>query len=465
MSRAHADGTPSETKQGKQKWSPDDANFISRNLMSWATTLAVMGSRRPITEEDLPGVPSCMKMDEIERRAIQLWNEELEKRGTDAKIYRVLWKLSRKTYLQGLFLLALSGIMNALVRPLLLMYSVRALDPSVATLEAAMGWAAALGLVLFIENWSKARGMMICSHVGVLRACAACMQLLTLKAVRMRAGSSNEGSEQTLIGADMVGSAEFAVFLPFAVLGVLSLVCGVIVLCVTTGATGLAGLAVMFLTLLVSGPFAKQAKMRQKAQKTAAERLLACTREVLDGVKVVKMMGWEEAYAKRLKTLRTFELKELTAYRMRIMSVVQLGRAAPPLGVLCTVAAYSAAHGGRLRADVIFPVLSVFQTLRLPFVMLPLVVNLIVLVNVSLHRMDKYLHLPEHPKPAPPAADAAEDKAILSFEDVGIAWPRQVDHEEEARKAAEVAKAEKNAKKVAEAKKVRSSHSRKAPTM
>ena len=424
---------PGEVATQPKKWSPDDSNIFSRNLMVWTTWLAVVGASRPLAAEDLPGTPSCMHMDGIERQAVAHWEAELGKRGKDAKVWRVLWALSRTEYLQGLALLCLSGFLNALVRPLVLMYAVRALDPSVATLEATFAWAAVLGTVLFVENWAKARGVFICSHVGVLRAVSACMQLLTLKAMRIRVGSSNEGSEQTLIGADFVGSAEFAVFLPFAVLGLISLVCGVVVLGLTTGATGLVGLAVMFMSLVIAGPVGARAKQRQEQQKVAAERLLACTREVLDGVKVVKMMGWEDAYAAKVKALRTVELTHLTVYRVIIMFVVQLGRAAPPLGVLSTVATYSAVNGGQLRADVIMPVLSVFQTLRLPFVMLPLISQLMILVNVSLSRMDRYLHLPESRKPTPPSEGKADE--FLAFTSACIAWPEQAEAAKESKAA------------------------------
>ena len=49
-----------------------------------------------------------------------------------------------------------------------------------------------------------------------------------------------------------------------------------------------------------------------------------------------------------------------------------------------------------LEAAVIFPALSVFQSLRLPFILLPIIFNNLVSVFVSIRRVSAFLDLPEH---------------------------------------------------------------------
>ena len=71
--------------------------------------------------------------------------------------------------------------------------------------------------------------------------------------------------------------------------------------------------------------------------------------------------------------------------------------------------------------------MSIFQTFRMPFIMLPISVQLIILINVSLRRMEDYLHLPERPRTdAPPeelaAAAAKEAKAPAAADDVVAAF-------------------------------------------
>ena len=56
------------------------------------------------------------------------------------------------------------------------------------------------------------------------------------------------------------------------------------------------------------------------------------------------------------------------------------------------------------------------------------------MVNVSLHRLDNYMQLPEQPPvPAPPEGSA---QTILSFDGVDVAWPKHVDRAARAKNAA-----------------------------
>ena len=84
-----------------------------------------------------------------------------------------------------------------------------------------------------------------------------------------------------------------------------------------------------------------------------------------------------------------------------------------------------------LEAAVIFPALSVFQSLRLPFILLPIIFNNLVSVFVSIRRVSAFLDLPEQPTrgmlldAAPADADARSGApaALLSFENASVGWP------------------------------------------
>ena len=125
--------------------------------------MAIQGARRPLTEADLPEVANCVKTATIAKLAEERWDAECKAHGNDAKIWRIFWQAGEPFFTQGCLLLVFSGVMNAMARPLVLMYAVRALDPAIATMEAAYAYAAALGLVLWLENWSKWRGMQLCT--------------------------------------------------------------------------------------------------------------------------------------------------------------------------------------------------------------------------------------------------------------------------------------------------------------
>jgi hypothetical protein len=80
----------------------------------------------------------------------------------------------------------------------------------------------------------------------------------------------------------------------------------------------------------------KFAKVQQAAALAAADNTANAIREAVDGVKVVKMLVWEEAYAKYIRQRRATELVYVRRFRILTICVVALGRASPVIACLIT---------------------------------------------------------------------------------------------------------------------------------
>jgi len=252
----------------------DDSWLFSRLVLGWVTPIAVRGAFKPITPEDLPQAPKRIRSDPLHAQAEALWAAELARAapGQARVVSGVLWPIARSSFLEGSVLLFLSGVLNAVSRPLLLQAAIRAMSPDVP-IGRGLALAGALAVSLLLETWSKTQGLHLSGDIAIIRACSGVMQLVTLKAGRLRTGSGSEGSEQTLLGKDMIGAAEFARFLPMLVICFSSLVGGLVVLFVTAGLSGGVGVLVMFSTLLISVPVGRKAKgwqvrMRQTSANT-----------------------------------------------------------------------------------------------------------------------------------------------------------------------------------------------------
>jgi hypothetical protein len=310
-----------------QRRSPDESWLPSRLILGWATPVALRGANTPLTPEDLPAAPRRMRPDPLHNQAIALWEAERARAasGEASVLNGVLWPVARATMLQASVLLVLSGLLNSVARPLLLQAAIRAMRPDVP-IERGLCLAAALAASLLLETWSKTQGMHYAGDIGILRACSSVMQLVSLKAGRLRTGSGSEGVEQTLLGKDLIGVAEFARFLPMLLIAASSLVGGLVVLFVTAGLSGGVGVLVMFSTLIISIPLGRKSKQWQASMLKASEGTTAATREILDGVKVVKFMGWEAAYLEHVGRKRAVELGFLRLYRLAVNIVVQVTR-------------------------------------------------------------------------------------------------------------------------------------------
>jgi hypothetical protein len=91
------------------------------------------------------------------------------------------------------------------------------------------------------------------------------------------------------------------------------------------------------------------------------------------GAKVVKMMVWEEAYIERIGNARQDELMHQRRFRSLQVTSTALGRGSPMIAAALTFVVYSRFHP--LTPEVVFPALQVFQSLRLPFILLPFIFN------------------------------------------------------------------------------------------
>ena len=122
----------------------------------------------------------------------------------------------------------------------------------------------------------------------------------------------------------------------------------------------------MVLCILVSGKLSKMAKGHISSAYGAADARINVMREIVDGAKVVKFMVWEEAYLDRLDRRRVAELGFHRKFRALQVCCIAIGRSSPMLGATVAFIVYSRFF--ELTTATILPALSIFQSLRLPFI-------------------------------------------------------------------------------------------------
>ena len=304
-----------------QSWSPDDSCLFVRAIVGWATPIAATAARRPLTEKDVGMLPQEMRAEVVHAQAAKLWQAELERAAkapegsNEAQLMKVVRQLGGRHFLWGCMLLCLHSMANAVARPLLLAAAIRSSDADVP-LERALGIGCALAVSLWIESWTKVSATMHAGDYAVLKVVSGLMALTTAKASRLQTGASAEGSEQTIIGRDLIGSAEFARYLTFVVLGLTQLIAGITVLFCIAGAAPAVGLAIMVVTVICSFNISKRGKRFNERMLASAEKGIAITKEIIDGAKVVKMMSWEEAYLKAVAERRNEEIHHLRSFKL-----------------------------------------------------------------------------------------------------------------------------------------------------
>lgn len=390
-----------------------------RFLELWVTGLGYTGIRRPLQNEDLPAPPKNMRPSPLHEDAAALWKAELARgrKGGPSLTKGVAWPVCRRTFVTGSVLLGVSGILASVVRPLLLAKVIQGLNPVCMPVEHAFAYGAGLIATIFAENFGKNHGMFLAGDQGPLRAMSAQMQLISIKAATMRTGASKAGTEASLVGNDLLRAAEMVRFGSLLTMCTTSLVGGAVVLMLTAGTPGLAGLGLMVCILLLSLGIAPRIQKCQKNMMSCADERVSVTREIIEGAKVAKLLVWEDAYAAHVEKKRADELHWVRSMRLIINLVVTSGRASPVLATCVTCLVYSRYH--TLSADVAFVLLAVFQSLRVPFILFPMAVQLVVLTAVTQRRLGNYLLLPDSCQ----ASTRPPDGSLLAFDHASLGWP------------------------------------------
>ncbi|KAF9086556.1 hypothetical protein BGX27_003172, partial [Mortierella sp. AM989] len=163
-----------------------------------------------------------------------------------------------------------------------------------------------------------------------------------------------------------------------------------ILLIVNLGPSALVG----FVFLVMFGPTqAKLVKLlsviRSKSTLITDARV-KLTQEVLQGMRVIKFYGWEDAFLKKLEDLRNKELKYVRTLLIARSGIAAVNLTVPVLAATLTFVAYSLT-GHELTPAIVFSSLSLFNIMRMPLMIFPRVVSSMVDALVSVRRLEELL--------------------------------------------------------------------------
>ncbi|XP_053327188.1 multidrug resistance-associated protein 1 isoform X1 [Spea bombifrons] len=158
------------------------------------------------------------------------------------------------------------------------------------------------------------------------------------------------------------------------------------------GPSVLAGVAVMILLVPVNAVIAMKTKKYQVVQMKCKDNRIKLMNEILNGIKVLKLYAWELAFKEKVLGIRQEELKVLkkSAYLSAVGTFTWV--CAPFLVALSTFAVYVLIDKSNvLDAEKAFVSLALFNILRFPLNMLPMVISSMVQASVSLKRLRVFL--------------------------------------------------------------------------
>uniref|UniRef100_A0A8D2LSN2 Multidrug resistance-associated protein 1 n=1 Tax=Varanus komodoensis TaxID=61221 RepID=A0A8D2LSN2_VARKO len=204
--------------------------------------------------------------------------------------------------------------------------------------------------------------------------------------------TSTVGEIVNLMSVDAQRFMDLATYINMIWSAPLQVVLALYLLWQNLGPSVLAGVAVMLLLVPVNAVIAMKTKTYQVAHMNSKDNRIKLMNEILNGIKVLKLYAWELAFKEKVLGIRQQELKVLkkSAYLSAVGTFTWV--CAPFLVALSTFAVYvTVSEKNVLDAQKAFVSLALFNILRFPLNILPMVISSMVQASVSLKRLRVFL--------------------------------------------------------------------------
>lgn len=200
-------------------------------------------------------------------------------------------------------------------------------------------------------------------------------------------------------------------------------------LIVNIGPSALAGFALLaIMTPLITFTTRLLAKRRGAANKITDKRI-SLTQELFQSIRFVKYFAWEESFLEDLDNLRTAEIKQVRVLLGARSVITAIAMSLPIFAAILSFLTYSLTHKGFGAAE-IFSSLALFNTLRMPLNMLPMVIGMSIDAWVSLGRVEEYLLAEE--EQAKVEVEPSLKEAII-LRDASFSWETTKKPDEDAK--------------------------------
>lgn len=184
--------------------------------------------------------------------------------------------------------------------------------------------------------------------------------------------------------------------------------------------SALAGFALLVIGLPVLTQAVKSLFARRKDINKITDQRVSLTQEILTAVRFVKFFGWESSFLKRLQDIRDREIRAIQILLAIRNAINAVSMSLPIFASMLAFITYSLTSHDLAPAH-IFSSLALFNSLRMPLNLLPLVIGQVIDAWSSVYRIQEYLLSEEQ------EGDAVWDpeaKNAVEMENADFTWER-----------------------------------------
>ncbi|XP_049645216.1 multidrug resistance-associated protein 1 [Suncus etruscus] len=422
----------SETVNDLNPCPESGASFLSRITFWWITGLMIKGYRHPLESTDLWSLNKEDMSEQVVPELVQNWKKECTKaRKQPAKVvysatgpakpkgssqldvseeaealivksphgekgpslFKVLYKTFGPYFVMSFFFKAMHDLMM-FMGPLLLRLLINFVNDKQAPDWQGYFYTVLLFLSACLQTVVLHQYFHICfvSGMRVKTAVIGAVYRKALVITNSARKSSTVGEIVNLMSVDAQRFMDLATYLNMIWSAPLQVILALFFLWQNLGPSVLAGLVVMILMVPVNAVMAMKTKTYQVAHMKSKDNRIKLMNEILNGIKVLKLYAWELAFRDKVLEIRQEELKVLkkSAYLAAVGTFTWV--CTPFLVALSTFSVYVMVDKNNvLDAQRAFVSLALFNILRFPLNILPMVISSVVQASVSLKRLRVFL--------------------------------------------------------------------------
>ncbi|XP_045238503.2 multidrug resistance-associated protein 1 isoform X1 [Macaca fascicularis] len=422
----------SETIHDPNPCPESSASFLSRITFWWITGLIVRGYRQPLEGSDLWSLNKEDTSEQVVPVLVKNWkkecaktrkqpvkvvysskdpaqpkdsskvdaNEEVEalivkspQKEWNPSLFKVLYKTFGPYFLMSFFFKAIHDLMM-FSGPEILKLLINFVNDTKAPDWQGYFYTALLFVAACLQTLVLHQYFHICfvSGMRIKTAVIGAVYRKALVITNAARKSSTVGEIVNLMSVDAQRFMDLATYINMIWSAPLQVILALYLLWRNLGPPILAGVAVMVLMVPVNAVMAMKTKTYQVAHMKSKDNRIKLMNEILNGIKVLKLYAWELAFKDKVLAIRQEELKVLkkSAYLAAVGTFTWV--CTPFLVALCTFAVYVTIDKNNiLDAQKAFVSLALFNILRFPLNILPMVISSIVQASVSLKRLRIFL--------------------------------------------------------------------------
>lgn len=163
-----------------------------------------------------------------------------------------------------------------------------------------------------------------------------------------------------------------------------------VVLLINLTYSALAGFALLVIGVPVLTEAVKRLFVRRRAINKVTDQRVSLTQEILQAVRFVKYFGWESSFLERLGDIRKREIRSIQILLSIRNAINAVSMSLPIFASMLAFITYSLSKHA-LDPAPIFSSLALFNSLRMPLNLLPLVIGQIIDAWASLGRIQEFL--------------------------------------------------------------------------